>query len=315
MPFLSFFFSALSFNLLHEKCFIVARATASANLAAFNKLWLHSPRPFAASCHSSRDVLIAHCCLGFWSSRFLFSIYVFELNQVAAFPACSVFLLQRQPSFFRRKTQLPLRYFFAISLSRSLCYLFLPFTNSQLRTMLSRKEKIIGHKKCHSTKKKKSAQQFWRFFRPLSCSIFLCQGSPQTSATAAAAAVNPLPRCHCRSNANRCDTWTLGCHFKWIRCDNYVSDGWQRSRKVCYESKYVYARLGTLWGKPRCGVCRHQGCQLMLTDFSKMFLLLIDFLYLLLLLVLLIFPLLLHLLFLLLFLLIFLLLLILFLLL
>lgn len=42
---LLFFFSALSFNLLHEKCFIVARATASPNLAAFNKLWLHCPRP------------------------------------------------------------------------------------------------------------------------------------------------------------------------------------------------------------------------------------------------------------------------------
>lgn len=71
-----FFFSALSFNLLHEKCFIVARATASANLAAFNKLWLHSPRPFAASCHSTRVVLIAHCCLGFWSSPF----FVFHLR-------------------------------------------------------------------------------------------------------------------------------------------------------------------------------------------------------------------------------------------
>lgn len=43
----------------------------------------------------------------------------------------------------------------SFSLSRSLCYVSLPFTNSQLRTMLSRKEKIIGHKKCHSNAKEK----------------------------------------------------------------------------------------------------------------------------------------------------------------
>lgn len=61
----------------------------------------------------------------------------------------------------------------SFSLSRSLCYVCLPFTNSQLRTMLSRKEKIIGHKKCHSNaKEKKNGSAILTLFPPVVMQYF-----------------------------------------------------------------------------------------------------------------------------------------------
>lgn len=242
--FLLFCLLALSFNLLHEKCFIVARATAPANLVAFNKLWLHSPSPRHRHCLSSRVVLLGHCvalafgrrifCFPFTSSNWIKLPRFRHALFFSFFFCCSD---SRVFSAGKRSFRYAI-FSLALSLSRALS---LPSANSQLCTKLSRKEKIIGHKKCHSKKKKLS--NFDAFSARCHAVFFCVKDHRRRQQQQTPSRLLPSAR----SNANRCDTWTLGCHFKWIRCDNYVSDVWQRSRKVCYESKYVYAS----WGAPR----------------------------------------------------------------
>lgn len=162
---LLFFCSALSFNLLHEKCFIVARATASTNLAAFNKLWLHCPRPLlpsslTTSWHSSSLLfLLPIVALAFGRRVFCFPFTSSNWIKLPRFRRALCFCCNASQVFSAGKRSfryaifsLSLSLFFSLSLAllcQSAVYKFSIAHNAE------QKGKIIGHKKCHSNAKRK----------------------------------------------------------------------------------------------------------------------------------------------------------------
>lgn len=180
---LLFFCSALSFNLLHEKCFIVARATASTNLAAFNKLWLHCPRPPLASSlttswHSSSLLfLLPIVALAFGRRVFCFPFTSSNWIKLPRFRRALCFCCNASQVFSAGKRSF--RYaIFSLSLSFSLSLARFAMSVCRLQILncaqcWAERKKIIGHKKCHSkAKEKKNSSAILTLFPPVVMQYF-----------------------------------------------------------------------------------------------------------------------------------------------
>lgn len=161
---LLFFWSALSFNLLHEKCFIVARATASTNLAAFNKLWLHCPcPPFCSLLWPPPGILLAccsYCPLLPWLLVVAFSVFHLRLRIESSCRVSGVrcVFVATPAKFFPPENAASVTLFFrslSLFLSLSLALLCLSVVYKfSIAHNAEQKGKIIGHKKCHSNAKR-----------------------------------------------------------------------------------------------------------------------------------------------------------------
>lgn len=121
--------------------------------------YIHRPPPLEGHRHPSRVlVLLGHCvALAFGHRIFCFPFTSSNWIKLPRFRRALCFFVAAAAKFFPPENAASVTLFFrSLSPPPSLSltfYLSLPFTNSQLCTKLSRKEKIIGHKKCHSTKK------------------------------------------------------------------------------------------------------------------------------------------------------------------
>jgi len=188
-----------------------------AGQAAFNKLcivlWLHSHCWYC-------------CCLVGWSTvvgpellpwRFGRRISVFHLRlriESSFRVSCSsaFFFLALLQCF--QFIQLPAAKFFPPENAASAFYKF--------SIVCDRGKKEVPK----STKSATTRAAILMLFSEIVIQYFLCQGSSQTSSSFLHSSI-------------RCDTWTVGCHFKWICCDNYVSDVWHKRSKARYEFENV----------------------------------------------------------------------------